>query len=56
MLPLMDKPAGEAVEGILHSIAIDYPQVESFMSSIIQLYGIVVHYAGNLLSLQDQCK
>jgi DNA-dependent protein kinase catalytic subunit len=26
MLPLMDKPEGEAVEGILHSIAVDYPQ------------------------------
>ena len=27
MLPLMDKPEGEAVEGILHSISVDYPQV-----------------------------
>ena len=24
----MDKPEGEAVEGILHSIAVDYPQVQ----------------------------
>ena len=28
ILPLMDKPVGEAIEGILHSIAVDYPQVE----------------------------
>ena len=28
MLPLMDKPEGEAVEGILYSISVDYPQVE----------------------------
>ena len=27
MLPLMDKPQGEAVEGILNSIAATYPQV-----------------------------
>ena len=29
MLPLMDKPEGEAVEGILHSISVEYPQVRS---------------------------
>lgn len=28
MLPLMDKQVGEAVEGILYSISVDYPQVE----------------------------
>ena len=30
MLPLMDKAEGEAVEDILHSIAVDYPQVIIF--------------------------
>ena len=34
MLPLMDKPEGEAVEGILHSIAVDYPQVEPLLTAL----------------------
>ena len=32
MLPLMDKAEGEAVEGILHSIAVTYPQVKIILS------------------------
>ena len=31
MLPLMDKPEGEAVDGILHSIAATYPQVKTMI-------------------------
>ena len=54
ILPLMDKPEGEAIEGILHSIAVDYPQVEfkSYVHIEFRLY--VSSCSGNLLSLQDQ--
>ena len=39
MLPLMDKPEGEAVEDILHSIATTYPQVYTYFTVA---YGIAV--------------
>ena len=35
MLPLLDKPEGEAVEGILYSISVDYPQVEIPATAIL---------------------
>ena len=41
MLPLMDKPQGEAVEGILNSIAVTYPQVNITVLKISLLIGIV---------------
>ena len=61
MLPLMDKPEGEAVEGILHSIAVDYPQVEPLLTALcvcvatricMTMCGLCC--TGNMLPFQDQ--
>lgn len=38
MLPLMDKQVGEAVEGILYSISVDYPQVEIHTTATLEYY------------------
>lgn len=53
MLPLMDKPEGEAVEGILYSISVDYPQVEIPTNAMLNSY-YYKHFLGHLLPLQNQ--
>ena len=55
MLPLMDKAAGEAVEGILHSIAVTYPQVTIILSLSLPISNPTSCFAGFLHTLSHYC-